>query len=231
MTDIDIQLRAACRTNDTAQALKLFKSGADPFFNAGSAVVWSARNGNMALLEAFEPLLVGPQTKLRTQILDACVSHTCFVALYNKWNKHLRDDQRLELVHAALKHKNETHAHFLLDRLPSLTSFEQQEVLTRAADGNWSVFRRVADLLNSPQPLFGTVGLLVRHKQFDLLKSIIPFVAWNKGHHYEISQAFMESEKVYGIIRPFIGDVVSNCEVMLRWASGKDTETLKCYRT
>lgn len=48
----DIALRAACRTNDTQEALRLLGDGADPLFNAGSAVLWSARHENLDLLDA-----------------------------------------------------------------------------------------------------------------------------------------------------------------------------------
>lgn len=223
--DSTIELRAACRNNDTPQALQLLKAGADPLFNSASAVLWSARHGNVVLLEALEPFFVDAQTTLLSQILEACISKECFIPMYNKWNRDLDDIQRFELVYSALRHKNEEHAHFLLDILPPLTPIQQQEVLNRAAEGNWSVFERIAAHVNTPQPFVGTVGLLIRHKRLDLLQRILPFVAWSKVHHHDITLAFSSSPEAYSLVRPFIVDVVPHCELMLRWASQKDIPT------
>lgn len=226
--DSNIQLRAACRNNDTLGALQLLKAGADPLFNSASAVLWSARHGNEVLLEAFEPFFIDSQNMVLSQILQACTPQECFVSFYNKWNGGLDDIQRFELVYSALKHKNEKNAHFLLDVLPPLTPIQQQEVLNRAADGNWSVFERIVSEVNTPQTFLGTVGLLVRHKQLDLLQRILPFVMWSKEHHHEIMLAFSSSPEAYSVVRPFIGKVVSHCEIMLRWASQKDVPTFIC---
>lgn len=223
--DCAIELRAACRNNDTLRALQLLQAGADPLFNSASAVVWSARHGNEVLLEAFAPLFVDAHSTLVSQILQTCTSQECFVSFYNKWNGGLDDIQRFELVYSALKHKNEKNAHFLLDNLPSLTPSQQQEVLNRAADGNWSVFERIVSQVDTPQPFVGTVGCLVRYNQLDLLQRILPFVVWSKAHHHEITLAFSSSSEVYSVVRPFIGQEVPHCELMLRWASQKGIPT------
>lgn len=223
--DSAIELRAACRNNDTLQALQLLGAGADPLFNSASAVLWSARHGNGVLLEAFSPLFVDANSTLLSQILQACIPKECFVPFYHKWSGGLDDVQRFELVYSALKNQHEKHAHFLLDHLPPLTAIQQQEILNRAADGNWSVFERIVCQLNTSQPFVGTVGLLVRHKRLDLLQKVLPFVAWDKVHHHDITLAFSSSPESYSVVRPYIGEVVSHCELMLRWASQKDIPT------
>lgn len=223
--DSAIELRAACRDNDTLRALQLLDAGADPLFNSASAILWSARHGNEILLDAFEPFFMGLQNTLLPQILQACTSQECFISFYNKWNGGLDDIQRFELVYSALKHKHEKNAHFLLDVLPPLTPIQQQEVLNRAADGNWSVFERIASQVQTPQPFVGTVGLLVRYNQLDLLQRILPFVVWSKVHHHEIMLAFSSSPEAYSVVRPFISQEAAHCELLLRWASQKDIST------
>lgn len=226
-TDSDIALRAACRNNDTQEALRLLEAGADPLFNSGSAVLWSARNENLDLLNAFEPMCLHTDPIFFSQILEACVNKDVFVQLHNRWNSYLNQTQCFQLVYAAIKHKHDIHAHYLLDNLPALTTDQKQEIVNRAADGCWSVFDRVVLQLDKKLPLWETVGLLVRHGQLERLKTIAPLVAWSEKHHHDIGTAYIESQEAYDIIRPFIGALGSNCEPILRWALHKDTETFK----
>lgn len=223
-SDNDIALRAACRTNDTQEALRLLGEGADPLFNAGSAVLWSARHENLDLLDAFEPLCLKSDPGIFSQILVACVDKSIFVERYNLWKDHLTSIQCFELVYAAIKHKHETHAHYLLDNLPVLTKHQQQEIVNRAADGCWSVFDRVVAQLDTQLPLLGTVGLLVRHQQLGRLKTIAPLIAWSNEHQHDIGTAYIQSQDAYNIIRPFIGQWGSCCEPILRWALHKDVD-------
>lgn len=221
-TTKDIALRAACRTNDTQRALDLLRDGANPEFNAACAVLWSARNGNEVLLKAFTPVFA--YNHLLPEVLQAGVEQSIFPKLYTQWCPRLASSDHLNLVFAALKTRHEQHAHFLLNAFGSLNDNQTEQILQRAADGNWAVFDRVAPGLRTPSALVGVVGLLVKHEQPTRLKQIASKVQWSAEHHCEIAAAFAAGDEYYNSIRPFIGLEIASCEPLLRWAVGQNVE-------
>lgn len=221
-TTKDIALRAACRTNDTQRALDLLRDGANPEFNAACAVLWSARNGNEVLLKAFAHVFA--YNHLLPEVLQAGVEQSIFPKLYTQWCPRLASSDHFNLVFAALKARHEKHANFLLDAIGSLNDNQTEQILQRAADGNWAVFDRVALGLTTPSPLLGVVGLLVKHEQPTRLEQIASKVQWSAEHHCEIAAAFAAGDEYYNSIRPFIGAEIASCEPLLRWAVGQNVE-------
>jgi len=220
----DQALRAACRRNDTEQALALLDAGADPLYNNASAFTWCAFHGNRVVLDRLlSEYTLEPDFLF--SLLQSSVSNDIFGELHSQWAGNLTAEENNTLLFKAARAASSATVGYLIERHPPSAQTRAELARALAERQMWGLFDKVVEGLNTPVELHGVVLELSKHSQTERLQKVAPLIAWSSAHYTEMANVFAHYPAMHALIEAALPvGFYATCDVLLQYGLKKDAD-------